>query len=473
MNLTPINTTLLVAQACLVLSGCLAPKIDQKPALQLSAPKAWESDTFNSDNNYSSAGWAYKLGGEQLNSLIEKAISGNPSLLAMSERLIAQGEQATILGSKILPTAQAEVTGSRSKRNLIGFNLPNGSTSFTSNSFTSGLNISWELDLWGKLADARDSAEKSFRAGEMEFQGAQISLAGQVAKAWYEVIEGSQQVILAQKSTESFTQNQNFVEERFLKGLANALDQKLAQTGTANAKAKTLTMLGQLDSSKRRLNILLGKYPSVSLDQNLSVPSKLLPLDISKSSPSTLLANRPDLLAVEQNAQASGLDLAVARKNFFPSISLSGGPGSRTDEFENLLDNNFRTWGINGSFSQPIFNGGRLRAAHRQAKALQAAAWADYRSHALNAFVEVENVLAAEIRLAEQEDLMELAAKSAEDASKLSWERYQRGVEGIFNALENQRRAFDARSQVYLIRKQRIHNRIDLHLAQGQFPLSE
>ena len=121
----------------------------------------------------------------------------------------------------------------------------------------------------GKLADARDSAEKSFRAGEMEFQGAQISLAGQVAKAWYEVIEGSQQVILAQKSTESFTQNQNFVEERFLKGLANALDQKLAQTGTANAKAKTLTLLGQLDSSKRRLNILLGKYPSVSLDQNL------------------------------------------------------------------------------------------------------------------------------------------------------------------------------------------------------------
>ena len=236
MNLTPINTTLLVAQACLVLSGCLAPKIDQKPALQLPAPKAWESDTFNSDNNYSSAGWAYKLGGEQLNSLIEKAISGNPSLLAMSERLIAQGEQATILGSKILPTAQAEVTGSRSKRNLIGFNLPNGSTSFTSNSFTSGLNITWELDLWGKLADARDSAEKSFRASEMELQGAQISLAGQVAKGWYEVIEGSQQVLLAQKSAVSLAQNQNFVEERFRKGLANALDQKLAQTGTAHAE---------------------------------------------------------------------------------------------------------------------------------------------------------------------------------------------------------------------------------------------
>lgn len=456
----------------MILSGCLAPKVGKKPDLQLTPPTKWESNVSTTDKNRSAEGWAFQLGGDELNALVERTLSDNPSLLAMTERLIAQGEQATILGAQILPTAQAEVTGSRSKRNLVGF-IPGSSTSFTSNSFTSGLNIRWELDLWGKLADARDSAEKSFWAGEMDLQGAQISLAGQVAKAWYEVIEGTQQVMLAQKSAESFVQNQNFVEERFQKGLANALDQKLAQTGTAHAQAKTLALQGQLDASKRRLNILLGQYPSVSLDQNLSVGANLLPLEVSQSSPGSLLANRPDLLAAEQKAQASGLDLSVARKNFFPSLSVSGGPGSRSDEFENLLDNNFRTWGINGSLSQPLFNGGRLRAAHRQAKALQVAAWSDYRSHALNAFVEVENVLAAEIRLAEQETLIKLAAQSAEDASKLSWERYQRGVEAIFNALENQRRAFDARSQVYLIRKQRVHNRIDLHLSLGQSPLSE
>ena len=472
MNLSSPILILLIAQACLILSGCLAPKVGKKPALQLTPPTEWESNVSTTDKTRSAEGWAFQVGGDELNALVDRALSDNPSLLAMNERLIAQGEQATILGAQILPSAQAEVTGSRSKRNLVGF-IPGSSTSFTSNSFTSGLNIRWELDLWGKLADARDSAEKSFRAGEMELQGAKISLAGQVAKAWYEVIEGTQQVMLAKKSAESFAQNQNFVGERFSKGLANALDQKLAQTGTANAQAKTLALQGQLDASKRRLNILLGQYPSVSLDQNLSAGSNLLPLEVYQSSPGSLLANRPDLLAAEQKAQASGLDLSVARKNFFPSLSVSGGPGSRSDEFENLLDNNFRTWGINGSLSQPLFNGGRLRAAHRQAKAMQAAAWADYRSHALNAFVEAENVLAAEIRLAEQETLIELAAQSAEDASKLSWERYQRGVEAIFNALENQRRAFDARSQVYLIRKQRVHNRIDLHLSLGQSPLSE
>jgi len=199
----------------------------------------------------------------------------------------------------------------------------------------------------------------------------------------------------------------------------------------------------------------------------------LPPLNHIETSPSLFLTNRPDILAAEKKAEASGLNLAVARKNFFPSITLNGGPGTRSDEFEDLLDNRFRTWGINGSITQPLFNGGRLRAAQRQAKALQAASWADYRACVLDAFVEVENILAAEIRLAREETYIELAAKSAEDAARLSWERYQRGVEAIFNALENQRRAFDARSQAYSIRKKRLHNRIDLHLALAQSPLSE
>ena len=213
MNLSSPILILLIAQACLILSGCLAPKVGKKPALQLTPPTEWESNVSSTDKNRSAEGWAFQVGGDELNALVDRALSDNPSLLAMSERLIAQGEQATILGAQIQPSAQAEVTGSRSKRNLVGF-IPGSSTSFTSNSFTSGLNIRWELDLWGKLADARDSAEKSFQAGEMELQGAQISLAGQVAKAWYEVIEGTQQVMLAQKSAESFAQNQNFVEER-------------------------------------------------------------------------------------------------------------------------------------------------------------------------------------------------------------------------------------------------------------------
>ena len=472
MNQSVLIITPPIVLCTALLTGCLAPKQQQISKSELSYPQNWESNITLSGENHSSQGWASALGGDVLQNIIEDSWSGNPSLSAMTERLIAQGEQATILGANLLPTAQAEITGSRSKRNLIGFNLPNGSTSFTSNSFTSGLNISWELDLWGKLHDARDSAKKRFQAGSLDLDAARLSLSGQVSKVWYEIIEGSEQLTLANQSATSFAQNESFVNERFRKGLANALEQNLAQSGTASARARALALERQLNQNKRRLNVLLGNYPSVNLDLNDS--SKLTPLpEISHSpeSPSSALTQRPDIQAAEKNAEASGLDLSIARKNFFPSLSISGGPGSRSDEFENLLDKNFQTWGINGSFSQPIFNGGRLRAAQRQAKARQAAAWADYRSTALEAFTELENLLSAEQNLAKEEDFLQQAARAAEEASRLSWERYQRGVEGIFNALENQRRAFDARSRALLIRKQRIHNRIDLHLALGQSPL--
>jgi len=454
--------------------GCIAPLAQKELVSEIPAPQSWESNHSSIDANLSETGWARTLGGKSLVKVIEQAWAENPDLLILSERLIAQGERATILGAQLLPTAQAEVTGSRSKRNLIGFNLPNGSTSFTSNSFTSGLNISWELDLWGKLADNRDSALRAFEADSLEYKGSRLSLAGQTAKAWYDLIEGTQQLGLARKSAQSFIQNQTFVEERYEKGLANGLDKNLAQAIAATAQAQSLALAGQLESDTRRLNFLLGKYPSNTLDQNLSEEIGEFPdPQISIPTPSQTLTQRPDLLAAEKKALSAGLDLQVARKNFFPSLALTGGPGSRSDEFENLLDQNFQTWGINGSLTQPIFNGGRLRAAQRQAKAIQAAAWGQYRSTALRAFAEVENLLAAEIRLAEQEKLIELAAQSSEQAAKLSWERYQRGVEAIFNALENQRRAFDARSRAFTIRKQRLHNRIDLYLALGLSPLGE
>jgi len=454
--------------------GCSLPLAQKNPPLGISYPPHWESNTTSIESNLSESGWADTLGGIPLKKLIEQAWINNPDLQVSAERLIAKGEQATILGAQLLPSARAEVTGSRSKRNLIGFNLPNGSTSFTSNSFTSGLNISWELDLWGKLADKRDSALRAFEADSLEYRSSRLSLAGQTAKAWYDLIEGTQQLDLARKSAQSFIQNQTFVEERFEKGLANGLDKNLAQAISATAQAQSLALAGQLESDTRRLNFLLGKYPSSTLDQNLSKEIGEFPNpQIFISTPSQTLIKRPDLLAAEKKALSAGLDLRVARKNFFPSLALTGGPGSRSDEFENLLDQNFQTWGINGSFTQPIFNGGRLRAAHRQAKAIQAAAWGQYRSTALRAFVEVENLLAAEIRLAGQEKLIELAAQSSEQAAELSWERYQRGVEGIFNALENQRRAFDARSRAFTIRKQRLHNRIDLYLALGLSPMAE
>jgi outer membrane protein TolC len=165
--------------------------------------------------------------------------------------------------------------------------------------------------------------------------------------------------------------------------------------------------------------------------------------------------------------KAAGLEKTIARKNLLPSLSLTGGPGSRSQEFNDLLDQQFQIWNVTGNLMQPIFQGGRLRANVRRTEAVRLAAMDSYKAAALNAFREVETTLAAESLLKEEEILLKEAAKAALTAADLSWERYQRGLEGIFATLESRRRAFEAESRLLSLRRERLLNRIDLHLALG------
>ena len=143
------------------------------------------------------------------------------------------------------------------------------------------------------------------------------------------------------------------------------------------------------------------------------------------------------------------------------------GCGSRSEEFGDLLDNRFRTWEISGSVTQPLFNGGRIRANIRRTEALRKAAAANYRLTALRAFTEAETLLANESFLLKEEKYFQNASTAAQTVAKTSWDRYQSGVQGIFDTLESQRRAFDAESRLLSTRKERISNRINLFLALG------
>jgi outer membrane protein TolC len=217
----------------------------------------------------------------------------------------------------------------------------------------------------------------------------------------------------------------------------------------------------------KELESFLGEYPKGNLDRNFSDSLPELALAPLPPTPAQAMEGRPDLQAAHLQLEASGYDLSAAKMNLLPSVSLSGGPGSRSEEFGDLLDNRFRTWDISGSVTQPLFNGGRIRANIRRSEALRKAAEANYRSIALRAFTETETLLANESFLQKEEQYLKSASIAAQTAAKTSWDRYQSGVQGIFDTLESQRRAFDAESRLLSTRRDRIFNRINLFLALG------
>ncbi|MBD36956.1 MAG: hypothetical protein CMI28_02630 [Opitutae bacterium] len=450
--------------------GCMPTRtkpVDPLPSSEI--PSEWEAldqnISLSDDKNVTY--WMNSFENEWLNEAVYTAWSANPSLVAMAEQTLARGEEAVIAGASIIPQANVGVNGSRSKRNLIGFGFPNGSTSFTTESFSSGINLSWEVDLWGKLRDQRNSAKKRFEGAQADYEGARLSLAGQVARAWYGIVESEQQLELAEQMTETFEKNQAFTANRFANGLASSLENDIATSALASSQA-TETMRERVRNAQvKELESFLGAYPKGDVDRNFPDTLPELALAPLPPTPAQTMENRPDLQAARLQLEASGYDLSAAKMNLLPSFSLSGGPGSRSEEFGDLLDNRFRTWEVSGSVTQPLFNGGRIRANIRRSEALRKAADANYRVVALRAFTEAETLLANESFLQKEENYLKNASMAAQTASKTSWDRYQRGVQGIFDTLESQRRAFDAESRLLSSRKERIFNRINLFLALG------
>ncbi|MFP6886695.1 MAG: TolC family protein [Opitutales bacterium] len=443
------------------LPGCLPKGSQTSLSPDPRPPERWSTTTVSVDAN---SFWVESFGDANLTALVKEAWANNPDLSVTSRKVEMAREEAVMAGAIRLPQAGLGLSGNRSKRNLVGF-LPGENVSFTSENYGLNLNVSWELDLWGKLRDSRKVTVTAWEASTEDHHSARLSLAGQVAKAWFSTIEANRQVELAYETEKTHAKNASYIATRFERGLANALDHNLAQASLASTQANQVRRKRQLDLTARTLETLLGRHPdgNATLVPSLPEPKKAPPI----SPPAQALEQRPDLRAKRLRMKVAGLEKIIARKSLLPSLSLTGGPGSRSQEFDDLLDQQFRIWSATGNLVQPIFQGGRLRANIRRAEAARLASLDSYKAAALNAFREVETTLAAESLLKEEEIRLKEAAKALATSADLSWERYQRGLEGIFATLESRRRSFEAESRLLSLRRERLLNRIDLHLALG------
>jgi NodT family efflux transporter outer membrane factor (OMF) lipoprotein len=468
-NIKIISRTLLMASLCFSsFSGCINKHLAPLNLKDVNTSKSWKYLDHNfTSNDHNTTFWIQSFNIDNLNDAVHYAWNNNPDLLSLAEQTIARGEEAVMNGSNLLPDINLGVNGARSKRNLIGFNLPNGSTSFTSDSFNSGLNLSWEIDLWGKIKDRKLSSDKKFKIAKSEYYGARLSLAGEVARSWFTVVEAINQYELSIKTTSTFEKNHKYLSNRFANGLVSTLEKDLALNALSSAQANQTMRKRLLNQSLRNYELLLGQNSGSINESNFTSILPNLKFTQTPPTPSQTLETRPDLISARYRLEAAGYDQLISEKSLLPSISINGNSGSRTEEFSDLLNSNFRTWELSGSISQPIFNNGRLRANIRRSKALRKAALANYHSTALRAFAEVESLLANESFLKTEESYLSNATNAAKSAAEASWNRYQNGVIGIFDTLESQRQAFQAESKLLNLRKQRIFNRIQLFLALG------
>ena len=324
------------------------------------------------------------------------------------------------------------------KQNFVGFPIPGSAgqvLSSTSTSYGVNLNLSWEVDLWGRLRAGTQAAIADAQAAEADWAGARLSLAAQTARAYFAAVEAGRQVELAHATVENYRVSTEQIQRRYRRGLRSSLDLRLGRSSLAAAQATLEQRRQQQDISLRQLELLLGRYPSASI----AVGSELPAVDgaVPAGLPADLIARRPDLIAAERRLAAADRRLVGARRALLPSISLTASTGRSSSALGDLLNGDFSIWNLVSNISQPFLQGGRLRAGVDQAAGAAEGALFGYAQSALRAYGEVETRLSFEGFLADQEQALATAATEATAARVLAEERSQ----GAVVAAEEEHRA--------------------------------
>jgi len=421
----------------------------------------WSESQNNSKNASSDVGavrngWLDDLEMDGLSRFVDEVLVNNPDFRATAHRLEASGYGAAISRADLWPTLEAGLGASRQRIS---------NPSLTSNRLSLGFDARWEADIWGRLSARAAAADADYRVASADYAGARLSLVAQVSQAWFDVMEAQAQVNLAHKTVESFERAVNIVEKRFSRGLSTGLDLRLIVSSSEASRASLSRRQDQLNRQKRSLEILAGRYPSATILAAGTMPD--LKADVPVGLPVNILERRPDLQSARARLLSAGYNSQAADKDLLPRFSITASGNNSSSNFSDLLrfDNIF--WTLVGNVTQPIFQGGKLRYAAKSQAALFAAEKQTFARILLAAFQEVEDALSSERSLKEQVRHTKIAAENAVAAENVALDQYSRGLIRISVLLESQRQSLAQQSQLLSIRKQRINNRIALHLALG------
>ena len=327
------------------------------------------------------------------------------------------------------------------------------------------MNASWEADLFGRIRDQVGSAEAAAAASSADLAAIRVSIAGQVSQLWFNIIESNLLVDLSEREIETQKRAQRLTLRRFESGITGSSDVRLARSAVANAEALQATRLQNRDAQIRNLKILLRDYP----DTQLTVPENLplLPVLQGLADPNYLLNRRPDILAAERRIAQAGLDVDVAKKALYPSLSLSGGASEQALNLADTFDFAEIAFRLTAQLTAPIFQGGRLRAQIDGQEAQLRSQIETYVETVLQAYSEVENAIDAEQRLGEREAALRISVEEAQKAEERLESRYIEGLATILQLLDAQSRRLSAEGQLISARTERLNNRVRMHVAMG------
>lgn len=447
-----------IGVALLVLSGCAIGKGTVDESFRKLLPATWTTEGTLSKLPVS-ASLLDMIDSVPLRTLVQEAMNANPDLQATAKRLKAayfrhKGQRTTFL-----PNITAEFSKGLDNQTVDSQTEKTG----TAHNHEVSLGVSWEIDLWGRLADQFAASRQSLIALRKDYQNARDALAARVIQAWIEQVASRRALIIETERVAVLQDIEAVLIDRYKNGLGSLDEYATAKSRTQIALADQRVQQAKWRQSIRLLEVLLGRSP-----QGVLLTGDTLPVvaPVPVKTPVEVMRNRPDIQAALERVVAAKRLSSAAHKALLPQLTLSGKlfrSAARIGEIGKAIT----YWEMLGSLFQPLFQGGNNINEARATRVEYEAALMDLRSVVLRALREVEDALDLEHELAAQMSALEIAERESATSSRYFAERYRQGLDTIQSLLIAKEQEMSVRIRLNQVTAERLSNRIDLALALG------
>jgi len=463
----PVKVLFLILGAGLFFNGCaLGPRYEKPNA---SAPQEWKTADPNwkealPQDDIPKGEWWKIFDDARLNRFEEQAIKYNQDLrIAFASlnqaRALARLDQAEFYpGVDLNPNYTRERISRNSTPGEFIVENP-------SETYKIPLDLSYELDVWGRVRRSFESARAKAQASESAMQTVLLTLTADVARHYFTLRELESEARILDKASELRTDALTVVEDRFKAGVVSQLDVSQARTELAAAQAERIDVSRQRTEIENALAVLCGK-PASEFKVDV-LPLDIIPPVIPPGLPSELLERRPDIAESERLMAAANAEIGVAQAAFFPKITLTGSSGFESAQVSSLVDWESRFWSFAPNISLPVFSGGKNKANKQTALAKYDETVARYKQRILVAFSEVEDAL-ARIRLGrEQWEVQKMVIQAAQKAAEISNARYSQGLVNFLEVVATERSRLQAELKSVQILNRSLVSTVQLIKALG------
>ena len=455
------RTGFILTVSALALAACaevpkLGPKAVEKPAASYATDQSFAAPA----SEWAADRWWDAYGDAQLSTLIDEAIANSPTLAQSKARLESADAQVMQSQSSLLPTASANGQFNETElSHAQGFPaefiplFPNG---YNPNARVT-LDASYDLDLFGKNRAALAASVSEEAAARADLAQSRLTLSTAVAQAYGDLARLGAERAAAAESLKNRIESGQLTADRLKNGLDTQAELKQAQSLTPSSQADLDALDEQILIGRHRIAALLGEGPDRGLAITLPGPEQVKPFGLPANLTTNLLGRRPDIVAAKLRAQAAAKRIDVAKAAFMPDINLSGFIGLQAFPIGQLFSNG-NVGQIGPAISLPLFEGGRLKAGYRGARADYDNAVDAYNQTVVTALQDVADAATSVQSASKQLDERREALKAGEAAYSVAELRYKGGLSSYVSVLSaedaviTQRRAFaDAQARVFTL----------------------